>query len=152
MKEFGGTLRGFNVLSAIIAGVVASVVIGVPMMQAGMLDAMVARLIGSDSLAVGWAIHLLAGASFGAAYGLLVSTRSLVRGFAYGVAYGLIVGIAFAWLTVFAILGEPITPTSAAGWTDVGLHTIWGGILGVGQALAIGLAHVRPPELPMAKA
>lgn len=150
-SDLGWYPTGQHVLWGAVAGLVASLIIGMPMMAMGALENMVAALVGSNDPLVGWAIHLVAGAFFGALFGLFVSTRSVLRGAGYGLAYGVIVGVLFAWLAVFAILGLPITLASEAARNDLALHLLWGVILGGAYAVALRTDRRVSHEPPRAR-
>lgn len=114
-----------------LAGLAGSLLIGFPMQaMLGALTTRVAPLVGSDSLLVGWMVHLAAGLLFGALYGALVWTRSLDRGFAQGFAYGLIVGVFGAWLGMRLVLGQGLA-LELTGLMLVVLHAMWGILLGL---------------------
>jgi len=129
-------------LWAAAGGLLASIVIGVPMTMMGAIEDMVAGLVGSDSLAVGWAIHLVAGIVFAAPFGWLVARGSLPAMVGLGLLYGFAVGVLFAWLAVWLVLGLPLVVGEPAMVTDIALHTLWGGIVGgvawLGYARAAG--------------
>ncbi len=67
-------------------GLVGGVVFGLMMQAWGMIP-MVAALIGSSSPAVGWIVHLLISAFFGAAFGVLLGPvlKGLISGTLLGV-------------------------------------------------------------------
>lgn len=150
-NDLGWYPTGQHVLWGAVAGIVASLVIGIPMMAMGALENMVAALVGSDSLVVGWAIHLAAGAVFGALFGLFVAGTGVLRSAGYGLVYGLVVGVLFAWLAVFAILGMPITLASQAAQNDLLLHLVWGIVLGGGYAIALRTDRRHAMEPPRAR-
>lgn len=144
MRDIGWRPVGRHVAWAAVAGIVASIVIGFPMMAMGALENMVAALVGSDSLLVGWMVHLAAGAVFGGALGLFVWTRSLLKGIAFGFVWGIVVGVLFAWLAVFTLLGLPISLAMPEAQNDLALHLLWGIVLGAVYAFAL---RATEPEL-----
>lgn len=127
---------GKRLMWAAIGGVLASILIGIPMHMMGMMTMGPASLLASDSVWVGWAVHLVAGALFGAPFGLLVWTRNYGQGLAWGAVYGLFVGVIFAWFALFSILGMDLV--SMSGALDILMHTVWGAILGLVYTWAVG--------------
>lgn len=119
---------GRSVLWAALGGLVGSLLVGIPMAGMGMIVGGPAALVGSDSLAVGWAVHLLAGLVFGAPFGLM-AVRPYGQGALLGAVYGLAIGVVFAWLALFTILGMPLF--TQMGLIDVVLHTVWGVVVGL---------------------
>jgi hypothetical protein len=126
---------------AALGALAGSVIVGIPMASTGAMTGTVAALVGSDSLAVGWAIHLAAGVLFGTPFGLFVWTRNLWKGLIFGAAWGLLVGVLFAWLATWTLLGRPIVAGEPAANLDVALHVLWGAILGL--VYAAGLMRSR---------
>lgn len=134
--------------AGIIAGLIAGVVFGVMMtlMHAPAPDggsmpmmAMVAQVVGSTSLAVGWLYHLFNSAVIGALFGWILGDR--ITGFgsgagwgsAYGVFWwilgGLILMPTFLGMSAFAPLQMPMMrPVAFASLMG---HVIFGLILGV---------------------
>ena len=100
--------------TGVLAGLVAGVIFGVmmQMMRAPTLDGrevpmlmMVAQVVKSNSLAVGWVYHLFNSAVIGGIFGWLLGTRTAGRlraGAAWGAVYG------FAWWILGALILMPI--------------------------------------------
>lgn len=109
-------------------GIVAAILTGIPMMAMGMLTGGPARLVGSDSLWVGWVVHIVAGVLFGTPFGFF-AVRGYGRGALRGALYGLAIGVVFAWLALFTILDMPYFTTM--GLLDVTLHVLWGVVIGL---------------------
>lgn len=114
---------------AVLGGILGAILIGIPMHLMGMMVMGPAALAGSDSVWVGWAVHLLAGALFAAPFGLFIHSARYGAGAWKGALYGLLVGIVFAWLALFAILDMPLFTTMAL--LDVLMHTMWGLVVGL---------------------
>ncbi len=105
----------------------------VPMM------AMVAKIVGSSSLAVGWIYHLFNSAVIGGIFGWLLSRPSSItysKGIAWGAAYGvlwwvlggLILMPMFLGMSAFApLMMEPMRPVA---WGSLIGHLLYGLILG----------------------
>lgn len=95
----GNSIAGGNVQSKIGAGVVAGVLAGIvfglmmqmmtaPTPEGGRVSMMVmiAMVVRSESIAVGWLFHLFVSAVFGAIYGLFLGDRA--RSYGSGAVYG----------------------------------------------------------------
>ena len=99
-----------------IGGLAGGVVFGALMQMMGMIS-MVASLVGSESVAVGWLIHLVISAFAGAVFALLLASRAEKYGPA--VLLGLVYGV--AWWVVGALqkqlrlssANSPAAPTMA---------------------------------------
>ena len=137
-----------NVTAGIVAGLIAGVVFGVMMtvMQAPTPDGrsvpmmgMVAQVVGSSSLAVGWLYHLFNSALIGGLFGWILGGRigGYGSGTGWGAGYGilwwvlggLILMPMFLGMSAFAPLEMPMMRPVAFG-SLVG-HVIYGAILGI---------------------
>lgn len=144
--------------AGILAGLAAGVVFGImmTMMTAPTPDggrmpmmAMVAQVVGSDSLAVGWVYHLFNSALIGAIFGWLLGRggRGYGGALAKGVGYGILWWILGAQILMPLFLGmEPFAALSMAPMRPVAVmslvgHVIYGGILGLVYA---GLRRTGP--------
>jgi hypothetical protein len=154
-----------NISAGIIAGLIAGVVFGIMMtvMHAPTPDGgsmpmmgMVAQVVGSSSLAVGWLYHLFNSAVIGGLFGWILGTRiggygsGAGWGAAYGVLWwvlgGLILMPVFLGMPAFAPLQMPMMrPVAFASLMG---HVIFGVILGAafvplraGQARRLGAAR-----------
>jgi hypothetical protein len=80
-----------QITSGVVAGLAGGVVFGTMMHMMVMLG-MVAGLVGSESVAVGWLVHLVISAAIGAGFGVVLGPRatSYGPGLTYGVLYGAI--------------------------------------------------------------
>jgi hypothetical protein len=136
-----------NVTAGIVAGLIAGVVFGIMMtvMHAPTPDggsmpmmAMVAQVVGSSSLPVGWLYHLFNSAVIGGLFGWILGTRiaGYGSGTAWGAAYGvlwwvlggLILMPMFLGMPAFAPLQMPMMrPVAFASLMG---HIIFGIILG----------------------
>ena len=133
--------------AAITAGLVAGVAFGImmQMMTAPTPDggrmpmiAMVGKIIGSPTLAAGWAYHLFNSVVIGAIFGWIIGGRAFdyTRGFGWGAAYGfawwilgsLILMPLFLGMTPFAPLMMPPMRMVAVG--SLFGHLVYGLILG----------------------
>jgi len=107
-----------NIGSGIVAGLVGGIVFGMmmQMMSAPTPDggqmpmmAMVAMVLGSMSVFVGWLYHLFNSAVIGAIFGWLLGSRaqSFVAGLGWGAVYGFVWWILGALILMPVFLGMP---------------------------------------------
>ena len=147
-----------DINNGIAAGLVAGVVFGImmqmmtaPTPEGGEMPimAMVAKVVRSDSIAVGWLYHLFNSAVIGAIFGWLLGSRShnfgaglgwgAIYGFAWWILGGLILMPLFLGMSPFAPLQmEPMRPVAMGSLIG---HLIYGLILGGGFAM---LTHGLP--------
>lgn len=136
-----------KVAAGIVAGLVAGVVFGamMTMMTAPAPDggrvpmmAMVAQVVGSTSLAVGWVYHLFNSAVIGGLFGWLLGRR--VQGFGGGLGWGALYGVAW-WILgglilMPVLLGMPafaplaMSPMRMVAMASLVGHLVYGLILG----------------------
>ncbi len=136
-----------NVTAGVIAGLIAGVVFGImmtvmhaPTPEGGSMPmmGMVAQVVGSNSLAVGWLYHLFNSAVIGGLFGWILGTRiggygsGTGWGGAYGVLWwvlgGLILMPMFLGMPAFAPLQMPMMrPVAFASLVG---HMVFGVILG----------------------
>lgn len=151
-----------------VAGIIGGLIFGImmQMMTAPTPDGrevpmmmMVAQVVGSESIAVGWLYHLFNSAVIGGIFGWLLGTRAAGRvgaaagwGALYGVAWwilgGLILMPVFLGMPAFApLLMAPMRPVAVGSLVG---HLIFGLVLGVtfgwlrGRALKGEAGAVRP--------
>jgi hypothetical protein len=141
-----------DISNGIVAGLVGGVVFGimmqmmnVPTPEGGQMPmmAMVAKVVHSDSMAVGWLYHLFNSAVIGAIFGWLLGTRShhfgpalgwgALYGFAWWILGGLILMPLFLGTPAFAPLQmAPMRPVAMGSLMG---HLLYGIILGGGFAM-----------------
>jgi hypothetical protein len=154
------TMRN-RVLAGVVAGLVAGIVFGfmMQMMSAPTPDgrqmpmmAMVAQVVRSDSLAVGWLYHLFNSAVIGAIFGWLLGDRvagrlgpgagwGAIYGFGWWILGGLILMPVFLGMPAFAPLKMP--PMRPVAMGSLMGHLIFGLILGTASAWLRGRAMDR---------
>jgi hypothetical protein len=157
-----------RIIAGVVGGLIAGVVFGVmmqlmtaPTPEGGRVPmmAMVAKILGSDSLAVGWVYHLFNSAVIGAIFGWLFGT--LVHGyggaFGWGALYGFIWWIVGGLVLMPLLLGmQPFAPLMMEEMRPVAMgslmgHLLYGLILG-GSYAWIGRGAALPtaarPQAP----
>jgi hypothetical protein len=132
--------------AGIVAGLIAGIVFGVMMqtMTAPTPDggrmpmmAMVAKVVRSDSMAVGWIYHLFNSAVIGAIFGWLFGNRagSYGAGSGWGALYGVIWWVLGALILMPSFLGmTPFAPLKMMMPVALGSlvgHLMYGAILGL---------------------
>jgi hypothetical protein len=123
-------------LAGAAGGVAGGVVFGA-MMQAMDMIPMVAMLVDSESIGVGWVIHLVISTVLGAGFGVVAARLGwgLAGTAAGGAAYG------FAWWVLGALwlmpaaLGMPTFTFDTMAWRSLAGHGVFGLILGAAVAL-----------------
>lgn len=122
----------------IVGGLAGGVVFGILMQATGAIK-MVAQLVGSESVVMGWLVHLFNSALFGAIFALLFSRWAgrLVPVTLLGLAYGLVWWVIGALLIMPAWLGmnEMIFQLTTTAWQSLVGHLLYGLLLGVVFAL-----------------
>jgi uncharacterized membrane protein YagU involved in acid resistance len=142
-----------------IAGLVAGVLFGVLMqmmtvpaengMRMPMME-MVAKVVRSDSIAVGWLYHLFNSAVIGAVFAVVLGNlvRGLSEGAGWGVAYGVFWWVLGAQILMPLLLGMPaFASLRMAPMRMIALGSLIGHII---YGLVLGLAFVRlrrPPPV-----
>jgi hypothetical protein len=141
-----------DINSGVVAGLIDGVVFGImmQMMNAPTPDGaqmpmmgMVAKVVRSDSIAVGWLYHLFNSAVIGAIFGWLLGSRSQTfsAGLGWGTAYGFVWWILGGLILMPLFLGmQPLAPLQMVPMHPVAMgsllgHLIYGVILGGGFAM-----------------
>jgi uncharacterized membrane protein YagU involved in acid resistance len=118
-------------------GSLGGVLFGALMPIMGMLE-MVAALVGQESVAVGWVVHLGISVLFGAGYGLTfaVGSRSWGHAVGFGAVYAVILWVVGALLIMPAWLGMPVFQIGEMQLQSLMGHVLYGLALGlVAQAV-----------------
>jgi hypothetical protein len=150
-----------TVTAGAVAGLMAGVVFGLMMQMMSApgpdgssmpMTAMVAQVVGSRSVAVGWLYHLFNSAVIGAAFGLLLGRRvggSMRRGAALGMGYGILWWVLGGLILMPLFLGmPPFAPVRMAPMRPVAMgslvgHLVYGVVLGLSLAWLLGRAHAQ---------
>ena len=122
------------VAAGITGGLVGGIVFGVLMQLTGMIP-MVAMLVGSKSMVIGWLVHLAIAAFIGASFAVIFSRLATSTGRAalYGLGYGIVWWVLGALLIMPAKLGmtDMIFRVGTTQWQSLIGHLVYGLLLGV---------------------
>lgn len=118
--------------AGVAGGLVGGVMFGILMQMMDMIP-MVAMLVDSKSIAVGWLVHLTISAFIGASFALLLGR--LASGWAsaagLGMAYGVVWWVLGALLLMPARLGMDVFVLNKIAWQSLMGHLIYGLLLGL---------------------
>jgi hypothetical protein len=120
-----------GVAHGIVGGLAGGVVFGLMMQALGMIG-MIAMLVGSESVAVAWAVHLTISALFGAVYGALVAPRvtGWTPGLLTGLAYGALWWVLGPLFLMPAKMGMPLFTVDTMALQSLVGHLVYGLVLG----------------------
>ncbi len=118
-------------LNGVLGGLAGGVVFGLMMQALGMMG-MIAMLVGSESIAVAWVVHLAISAVFGAVYGAMVAPRisGWGVGLGTGVAYGALLWVIGPLLLMPAKMGMPVFTVDTVALQSLLGHLVFGLVLG----------------------
>lgn len=127
---------GSAVPAGIVGGLAGGVVFGIMMQMMGMIP-MVAMLVGSESVVVGWIVHLGIAAFIGVTFALLVGGRAIKPGIAavLGLGYGVVWWVLGPLLIMPARLGMPTLMFNDMTTQSLIGHLVYGAILGITYAV-----------------
>jgi len=122
---------GDSMTRGVLGGLAGGIVFGMLMQMMGMIP-MVAMMVGSESVAVGWLVHLAISAFIGITFAVLFRERiaSIGAGVGYGVGYGVVWWVLGALIAMPAKLGMPIFAINSTSLQSLMGHMIFGAILG----------------------
>ncbi|WP_088314176.1 hypothetical protein [Kineosporia sp. R_H_3] len=135
------TMMGISVPqvgAGVAGGLAGGLVFGLMMQMMGMM-AMVAQLVGSTAVAVGWVAHLAISAFIGASFTVLGARflGGLVTGLVAGAVYGMVWWVLGPLLLMPARLGMPLFTIDAMAWKSLMGHVVFGMVLGAVAAVAV---------------
>ncbi|MGQ0535643.1 MAG: hypothetical protein ACT4PT_06190 [Methanobacteriota archaeon] len=128
------------------SGLAAGLVFGAMMQMQGMIP-MIAMLVGSESLVVGWIVHLAISFVFGAIFGAAVVATGWEGGVAFGLAWGFVLWVGAGMLVMRTVMDMPIAVDRDAQMSLAG-HLAYGLVLGIAY---VALSK-RAPEARVAGA
>ncbi|WP_257346947.1 DUF1440 domain-containing protein [Pseudalkalibacillus decolorationis] len=88
--------------ASVVGGIVAGIVFGILMQMMGKMP-MIAGMMGSQSIAVGWMIHMVISIVFGAAFGMMATNIKKV--YLFGIVYGVMIWIVGPLLMMPLMMG-----------------------------------------------
>jgi hypothetical protein len=136
-----------RVVYGIVGGLAGGVVFGVLMHLTDMIG-MVGQLVGSQSVVVGWLVHLFNSALFGAVFALLFAkwASNIGSAIVLGLLYGVLWWVLGALLIMPAWLGmsEMIFKFTTSAWQSLAGHLLYGLVLGVVYALFVRARNSHP--------
>jgi len=118
-------------------GIAGGLAFGLLMQAMGMIG-MVGMLVGSESVAVAWLVHLAISAAIGAGFGLVLAPRvtGLGAGLGLGALYGLLWWVLGPLLLMPTAMGMPVLTVDAGAVQSLFGHLLFGLVLGAVVALA----------------
>ena len=123
----------------VVGGLFAGGVFGVQMLLAGMMP-MIAQMVGSESIVLGFIIHMLISAFIGGTYGVIAARlpRTLLVQVAGGLIWGIIWWVLGALIIMPTVLGmgEMVLNVEPALGSLIG-HSVFGIILAVSYVLLL---------------
>ena len=131
-----------RVVYGVVGGLAGGVVFGVLMQMMGMIP-MVAQLVGSSAVAVGWIVHLAISSFIGATFALLFGSlaKTLLPAALFGMAYGMVWWVLGALLMMPARLGMPVFEFNTTAWQSLMGHLLYGLVLGLVFAALVRRDH-----------
>lgn len=129
-----------RIVAGAVGGLVGGVVFGVLMTMMDLMP-MVAQLIGSEAVGVGWLVHLFNSALFGAIFAVLFGrwAQAFAPAIGIGLGYGVLWWVLGALVIMPAWLGmsEMIFQVGQDQWLSLMGHLIYGLLLGVVYVLLV---------------
>lgn len=122
--------------AGVIGGLVGGIAFGLLMQTMGMMP-MVAMLARSESVFVGWLVHLVIASGIGISFAFIFGgwARTLAGSTAIGIGYGALWWVLGALAAMPAILGMPMFNVDAMARQSLMGHLIYGALLGATFAL-----------------
>lgn len=121
-----------RLLAGAVGGLAGGVLFGMLMQMMGMLP-MVGSLVGQDTVAVGWLVHLAISVALGLGFALTLGalSSSWGRAVGFGAVYGAIWWVLGALLIMPAAMDMPIFAVGATQLQSLMGHLIYGLALGI---------------------
>lgn len=120
-----------RVAHGVVGGLAGGLVFGLLMQMMGMIP-MIAQLVGSNSPAVGWIVHLAISSVIGATFAVLFArlARTVAGGALYGMGYGILWWVLGGLILLPARLGMPVFELNTTAWQSLMGHLLYGLLLG----------------------
>ncbi len=125
-----------------VGGLAGGLLFGAMMQLTGAIP-MVAMLVGSESVAVGWAVHLAISVVLGLGFGLVVGDRlsSVGASLGLGAGYGVVWWVLGGLIAMPLALGMPAFVLNTMAWMSLMGHLVFGltlGLVGFGLGRRVG--------------
>lgn len=132
------TSMPMRVAAGVAGGLIGGVMFGVLMQMMDMMP-MIAMLVGSDAIAVGWLVHLAISAFIGITFAVLPGkwATTVVMSVALGMGYGIIWWVLGALILMPAKLGMGVFTFNTMAWQSLMGHLIYGALLGAAYVLIL---------------
>jgi hypothetical protein len=133
-----GVLAPTRIGAGIVGGLVGGVAFGILMQMMDMIP-MVAMLVGSESIGVGWLVHLAISAFIGATFAVLFGryAASVGSSTAIGAVYGIGWWVLGGLILMPARLGMDVFVFNTMAWQSLMGHVIYGLLLGAVYAVVL---------------
>lgn len=120
-----------RIIAGIAGAVLAGLVLGVMMQMMGLMTDL-SDMVGMESVAVGWVIHLMMSVLFGLVYGLLLMAASLKLGanLGLGAAYGIAIWIMGPLIIMPMMMGDAVLAFDTDTMMMLMGHVMWGLLTG----------------------
>ena len=137
-----GVLTPTRIGAGIVGGLVGGVMFGILMQMMDMIP-MVAMLVGSEAVAVGWVVHLAISAFIGATFAVLFGRYATSVGIstAIGIGYGVVWWVLGGLILMPAKLGMDLFMFNTMAWQSLMGHMIYGLLLGAVYGLLAPRLH-----------
>ncbi len=112
-----------------VSGLAAGIVYGILLQFMGLMT-VIAVLVGSDLLVLGWFSHLVIAWVFGIAFAFFIRATSIPSGVVYGLAYGAVLWVGGGLAGFHGLLDVPFALNAQTFLLAVG-HLLYGAVLGL---------------------
>ncbi|QSB04671.1 hypothetical protein [Natronoglycomyces albus] len=142
---------GFKALLArampgIAGGLIGGLAFGIVMHVEGMLP-MVAMMVNSEAVVVGWIVHLIISIGLGVTFAFIFGSavKSFVHGLAFGAMWGVIWWVlgALILMPIFLGMSEMVLTIDTMQWKSLMGHMIFGLVMGAVIALVAPKCHSK---------
>jgi hypothetical protein len=125
-----------RLVNGVVGGLAGGLLFGILMQAIGMIP-MVAMLVGSKSVVVGWLVHLAISSFIGASFAVLFGrwATQIVPAALFGLGYGVVWWVLGGLLLMSARLGMGVFTFNTMAWLSLLGHLVYGLALGIVFAL-----------------
>jgi xanthosine utilization system XapX-like protein len=125
-----------RLVNGIVGGLAGGLLFGILMQAIGMIP-MVAMLVGSKSVVVGWLVHLAISSFIGASFAVLFGSRAtqILPAALFGLGYGVVWWVLGGLLIMPARLGMGVFTFNTMAWLSLLGHLVYGLAVGIVFAL-----------------